>query len=536
MTKVSIDTADFLRLLGRDLSRAELEESLPMMGLAFEGWEGPAFEVDIFANHPDWYSAEGLARSFRGFLGAEPGLRRFEVGAPHHEFRLLPGVERVRPFAVGGFVRDLALDEALLKSLITLQERLHTTVGRKRAKVAIGIHDADTVTPPFTYRAVAPDSVRFVPLGAEVPMTPAEILVGHEKGKEYAPLLAGAEVVPLIEDAKGQVLSLPPIINGTVTQVTSHTRDLFLDVTGTGEESVTVVLHILMAALADRGGRLEAVHLVRGASRRTTPDLAAHPVTLDLDYAGRLLGIELTTKDAIDALTRMRYDVTAKGGSLTVLVPAYRADILHLVDIVEDIAVGYGYGRIPARLPQRATVGTTAPSERLAEAVRPLMNGYGFQEVVALPLTPREEPVSSQGRVAVRNPISEETAWVRGALLPGLLRLLEVNKHRDLPQRVFEVGAVASPTGNRLHLAGAAVSAKAGFTEAKSIVQGLLRDLGASADFVPVQDGNYLDGRCAAAAREGLEFGRFGEVHPRILDAHQLRHPVVAFEFDLSAL
>ena len=534
MTNVTFPASELAALVGRPLTKEDVEERLPMMGVALEGWDAEGITLDVFANHPDWYSVEGLARALRGFLGIETGLRRYDVSDPRAEFRIESSVARVRPFAVGAFVRGLALKDDLLRSLIDLQEKLHATVGRKRRKVAIGIHDADRVVAPFTYRAVPPRSVRFVPLGMDREMDLAEILTEHEKGREYAAVLSGADAYPVIQDARGAVLSFPPIINGTVTQITPQTRALFLDVTGTDRDAVGIVLNILLAALADRGGRLEAIHLVRPEGREVSPDLRPRPMTIDLDRVKALLGLEITTKDAIAALTRMRCDVSAKGGELTVLVPAYRADILHRVDLIEDIAVGHGYERIPPKLPGRATVGTAAPAEQMAELVRGLLAGYGFQEAVTLPLTPREEAAASGDRVLLRNPISEEVAALRSTLLPGLLRLLEANRHRDLPQRLFEVGPVVRGGANRLHVAAVSVHAKAGFTEAKSLVQSLLRDLAVPWELGAVEDPLYLVGRCAAVRLGDHDGGRFGEVHPGLLELHGLKHPAVALEIDLS--
>ena len=534
MTAVTVGYDELVGLLGKSVTREEIEERLPMMGVAFDGWEGDSLVLDVFANHPDWYSVEGLARSLRGFLGIETGLQGYAVKPSGVDFVVEKGVERVRPFAVGGIVRGLALGDALLRSVIDLQEKLHTTIGRKRKKVAIGIHDADKVTPPFTYRAVDPHAVRFVPLGMDRELDLAQVLAEHEKGREYAAALAGAEVYPVIQDARGAVLSFPPIINGVATQLTPETRNLFVDVTGTDRGSVEVVLNILVTALADRGGVLESVRLVTPEGPRETPDLSPRPMTLDLAYAGGLTGIALTTKDVIAALTRLRYDVTAKGGEVTALVPAYRADILHVVDVVEDIAVGYGYERIRPRLPAHATPGRPAPAQETAALLRTLLQGYGYQEVWTLPLVPRREPFATEGRAAVRNPISDEVALVRSALLPGLLNLLRANKHRDLPQRVFEVGAVVVGGANALHAAAASVHAKAGFTEVKSLVQSLLRDLGRTWELAGADDANYLPGRCAAVVVDGQERGRFGEVHPSVLAGYELRHPVVAFEVDAA--
>ena len=242
-------------------------------------------------------------------------------------------------------VRGVEMDDRMVKSLVDLQERLHTTTGRKRRKVAIGIHDLDRVEPPFTYKAVRPHDIRFVPLGRAEELDLAEILATHEKGMEYAQILEGKEVYPIIVDRKGTVLSFPPIINGVRTQLTPDSRNLFLDVTGTEMEAVSGALNILATALAERGGKIQTVRTVYPDRTLATPDLAPFPMAVDLRRAQELLGLNLTPEEAEGLLRRMRHDARAEGTTIHDQAAAYRKDLLHEVDLVEDLAIAWGYDR-----------------------------------------------------------------------------------------------------------------------------------------------------------------------------------------------
>ena len=536
MTNVDVPYEDLIDLLGKRISLEEAVDRIIYLGSGPEGVQDDVMTFDIFPNRPDLYSVEGIARGLRGYLGLETGLPRYPVSPSGIEFLVDRSVERVRPFAVGGVVRGVELDDRLLRSLVDLQEKLHTTTGRRRKKVAIGIHDLDRVEPPFTFKAVSPHAVRFVPLGHAKEMDLAEILEHHEKGIEYAPILQGKDVYPIIVDRKGTVLSFPPIINGVVTQLTPDTRNLFLDVTGTDFESVSGALNILATALAERGGKIQTVHTVYADRTVDTPDLTPIPMSVDLSRVRELLGIELTPEKAVELLRRMRYDAEGDGQTIRVRAPAYRMDLLHEVDLAEDLAIAWGYDRYPRGLPRRQTIGTPLATSLFSDALRQLLMGYGYQEVMSLTMANADEPFATPERAVVLNPVATDLTTLRSSLVPGLLNLFKLNKHRELPQRIFEIADVVLDARNVRHVAAAATHHRASFTEAKSLVLSLLRDAGSSGTIEPLEDPNFIPGRAASVLADGREFGRFGEIHPRILEAYTLSQPVMALELGVEAL
>lgn len=527
---------DLVDLLGKRITLDEAVNRIVYLGSGPEGVAGDVMTFDVFPNRPDLYSVEGIARALRGYLGLEVGLPRYDLAPSGIDFHVDRSVERVRPFAVGGVVRGVEMDDRMVKSLVDLQERLHTTTGRKRRKVAIGIHDLDRVEPPFTFKAVPPHSVRFVPLGRAEPMDLAEILSAHEKGIEYAHVLAGKDLYPLIQDRRGTVLSFPPIINGVTTQLTPDTRNLFLDVTGTEFEAVNGVLNILATALAERGGKIQTVRTAYHDRTLETPDLTAPSMSLDLRRANELLGLDLSAEKAVELLRRMRHDARAEGDTIHVRAAAYRLDLLHEVDLSEDLAIAWGYDRYPRGLPRRQTIGTPHPKNAFSDAMRQLLMGYGYQEVMSLTMANAEEPLATPDRAVVLNPVTSDLTTLRSSILPGLLNLFRLNKHRELPQRIFEVADVVLDARNVRKVGGAAIHHRASFTEGKSLVLSLLRDVGRTGSIEPVEDPNFIAGRAAAVIVDGKDVGRFGEIHPRTLEAYGLVQPVVAFELDVESL
>jgi len=536
MTNVTVRAGELVDLLGVQLSVEQLIDRITMMGAGHEATDGDAITFDIFPSRPDMYSVEGIARSLRGFLGVEVGLPRFEAKPSGIEFLVDRTVEDVRPYAVGGIVRGVELTDESVASLVDLQEKLHLTLGRRRRKVAIGIHDLEKVTPPFTYKAVLQSAIRFIPLGRAEEMDLASILERHEKGQEYGPILAGKSHYPVILDAHGVVLSFPPVINGIVTQLTPDTRNLFIDVTGTDLPAIRSALTILCTALAERGAHIETVETVYHDRRLTTPDLETKIRIVDVERAAHLLGVPIRPEDAVQLLRRMRYDAHAQGAKIAVEVPAYRADILHEWDVYEDLAIAYGYDKFPRTLPSRQTIGEPERLATFSEALRDLMIGYGYVEVVSLSMTSPKEPLEAPPRVSILNPISEDFSVVRSSLFGSLLGILRLNKHRELPQQVFEVGDVVIDGVNVPRIGAASIHPKASFTEMKSLVQGLLRDLGKSCEIDAYEDGNFIHGRCAAIRVDGARVGVFGEIHPKVIEAYELSQPIAAFELDVSPL
>ncbi len=527
---------ELVDLLGKRLTLDECVDRITFMGAGPEGVQDDVMTFDIFPNRPDLYSVEGIARALRGFLDLEVGLPVYRLEPSGIEFVVDASVVDVRPYAVGGIVRGVDLDEALLRSLVDLQEKLHVTVGRRRKKVAIGIHDMDNVTPPYHYQAVLPRDVRFTPLGMAQEMDLIEILAKHEKGREYAHLVASKQRFPIITDAHGKVLSFPPVVNGILTQLTPDTRNLFIDVTGTDLDAVSGCLAILSTALAERGGRIQTVETKYADRRLETPDLTARPHTLDLGRANEVLGLSLRPAEAVELLRRMRHDARASGDAISVLSPAYRLDLLHEVDLAEDLAIASGYDRYPRSLPHRQTIGEPLAANEFAETLRMLLVGYGFQEVMSLTVASAKDAFETPERVVIMNPLGEELTTLRSSMLPALMNIFRLNKHRELPQRIFEVADVVLDATNVRRIAAAAMHHKASFTEAKSLVLSLLRDVGRTAEVAPVEDGNFIPGRAASVRLDKREIGRFGEIHPRVLEAYSLVQPVMAFELDVEPL
>jgi len=542
MPVVTFDYNDFISLLGHEISKDELVEKLPMIGADLDKVEGDEISIEFFPNRPDLASVEGVARASKAFFDFEKGLKKYKVEKSDIVISVEPSVKKVRPFVVTALVKNVTMSDELITSLMGLQEKLHFGLGRNRKKVAIGVHNFEPVQPPFVYKAVDPDGVQFVPLAKIESMTLSEILKRHEKGVDYAYILEGFDKHPLILDSNNNVLSYPPIINGNLTEVTPFTTDLFIDVTGTDKKAINYALNIVVTALAERGGQIYSTTVKDGGESFVTPNLNPAKRTLSVDYVNKVLGTKMDEKQIINCLGKMGYNVKPVGGKLDVEIPAWRADILHEIDLVEDVSVGFGYDKFETDFPKAMTFGKDISHRGLYDGLRNIMIGLGFNEVTTFTISNEKDEFTKMDleigkRVELENPIGEEYSCLRVGLIPSLLKILNENRHHPLPQQIFELGVTIDEGYKNQHMLGfVKIDAKANFTQCKSLVEAVMRDSGTKYSIENKDHPGFIGGRCATVIINGKHAGFFGELHPKTITGFDLEHPIIAFEIKADLL
>lgn len=542
MPVINFNYNDLCSLIGEEVPKKLLFEKIPMIGADMHDTEGDVDEmsVEFFPDRPDLYSVEGLARGMRAFLDIEPGMTEYEVEETDIEVFVDDSVKDVRPIFRTAAVFDVEIDDGFLKSLMEVQEKLHITIGRKRSKLAIGVHDLDKVTPPFTYKAVKPKDIKFVPLTKTEEWDLDEILEKHEKGVGYRHLLEGYDKYPIITDANGDVLSFPPIINGALTTVTTETKNLFIDVTGYDEKYVKGALDILCTSLAERGGSIGSVIMHDGNEEFISPDLSSTSWEISAEKCCKFMGIQLPPEEVVNSLRRMGLDSINEGDTVYVEVPSTRLDIMHEVDIFEDVATGYGFEKFGnGTHTVTQTTGGLMPITGLSESLRDIMVGLGFMEVTTLTLSSEKEEFTLSGLpelkpVRVLNPITEDHTCLRTYLMPSLLRILRRNKHRDLPQKIFEIGDVVVDTKKRRHICGMIMHSKTSFTEIKSYAESVLREMRMEYSLKESEYPTFIPGRGAEIISDGKTIGSFGELSPKVITDFEITHPVIMFEIDIT--
>jgi len=543
------------RLVGKKLDISSLEYDLQEISLDLEqiSEEEQKIKVEYNPNRPDFSSPEGIARALRGYYEIETGLPSYDIHPGEITLNVDPSVKKVRPHIVCGIIRDIELDEDEVATLMNIQEHLHWAVGRDRKKVAIGVHDLDNVVPPYRYTAVKPDSASFIPLhGDGYPMNLEEILLLHEKGIEYAHILEGKEVYPIIFDNNNEVLSFPPIINGVLTTVTDKTKNLFLDLTGTDFNSINLALNILSTTLSDMGTKIESVKVnYEGEREIITPNLDPKKWEIKVDYINKVIGLNLSVSEMIKCFQKVRMDAvkSKKRGYLDLLVPAYRGDIMHPIDFTEECAIGYGYFNLPLTL-HEGGIGQYHPIQDLSNKIRKIMIGGGYLEVLNFILASTEkqfdymkQTYKSSGIVEVANPVSKEYNTTRTKLLPKLLDTLLLNRSEEKPIKIFEVGDVIllskkEETGSKreVHLSAVSYYEDADYTEIKSTLDYIMTSLGYFEDYEvkPGKNKSYIEGRYGEIFLKDSIIGEIGEIHPEVLLNFKLEFPVAAFEIDIE--
>jgi phenylalanyl-tRNA synthetase beta chain len=537
MPVITFDYEDFINILGYNISKKELVNRLPMIGADFDKIEGNKISIEFFPNRPDLASVEGIARASRAFFGFELGLKKYKIKKSDIIIKVDSSLKDIRPYVSCALVKNITMTDELISSLMDLQEKLHFGIGRNRKKVAIGVHNFDPIKPPFVYKAVDPYSIEFVPLGKIESMTLDEILKKHEKGIDYAHLLDDFKKYPLIVDSSDNVLSFPPIINGILTEVTPFTTDLFIDVTGNNLNSINYALNIITTALAERGGNIYNILVNYDDFSYISPDLTPKKRELSINYVNKILGTNFDVNQIINSLKKMGYDSEhVKKDIIQIMIPTWRYDILHDIDLVEDVSVGYGYDKFDIDYPKSLTYGSLLKHFNLFNTLRNIMIGLGYNEVTTFTISNEKNEFEKlnddiKDRVQILNPISEDYSCLRVSLLPSLLNILKENRHHSLPQKIFELGIVVDKDyKNKYNLAAVKMDAKSNFSECKSTIDTIMRDIGKKYKICERNHPAFILGRCASISYNNQEIGFFGEIHPKTIIQFELEHPIIGFE------
>ncbi|PSG99431.1 MAG: phenylalanine--tRNA ligase subunit beta [Nanohaloarchaea archaeon SW_7_43_1] len=543
MSNIKINKKEFTELVGQEFSDQKLDEEASFLGSHWNHVEGDKWDVEVYPNRPDLLSVEGLSRAYRGFFGIDTGLEGYNVNKGDIHIEVDGSVENVRPHIGCAVVRDLDLTERMINGLIQLQEKLHETMGRRREKLAIGLHDLSAIEPPFEYKAVEAETVSFTPLEHEKEMQLGEILDEHEKGREYSWVLEDEDKYPIIVDSEDQVLSFPPIINNQLTEVHSGTTDLFIDVTGKDRDKVQKALNIIVTALAERNARIDSVKV----NDERMPDLSPEEFELDPEYLREVSGLDLSKTEIINRLKKMKFGAKA-GSEIKVKVPCYRADIMHQYDLIEDVIIAHRYTNIKPEIPNIDQIGDKQRIENLSKIIRDSMVGTGALEALTY-LHENEKNLTSMiqkeddgNYVKIENPLSEEYSAVRHLMFPSLLQVLKQNRHNGYPQNFFETSDVVETddsdigASEKRKLGYVESGSDIGFTDVRKKLQVLERDLGIEIEVKEDNKPFFRAGRSGRLILDSEEIGFIGEFSHKVLENWELEMETAGFELDLEKI
>ncbi|MFQ5474544.1 MAG: phenylalanine--tRNA ligase subunit beta [Candidatus Nanoarchaeia archaeon] len=550
MPTVKLNKQVFEKLVGKKLPFEELKDRISMLGTDLEGIDGNEIDVEVFPNRPDMLSEQGFARAFSSFIGVKTGLREYNINEGEKDYRVMidRSVQSVRPYTACAIIKGMKFDDEKIREIIQIQEKLHVTYGRNRKKTAIGIYPLEKIKLPIRYVGRNPKDVSFRPLEFPKVIRADTIIELHPTGKEYAHLLEGMDVYPFFIDAQDNVLSMPPIINSHETgKITGSTEDVFVECSGFDFRTLSTCLNIIVTAMADMGGKVYSVKLTYPDSESRTPDLTPSSMDLTSDFVNRRLGLNLDDDELCIHLKRMGYGAEKGKGVVDVLVPAYRADVMHRVDLVEDIAISFGYENFEEEIPQVATVGEADSFERFKARTANIIVSLGFLETNTYHLSNEDEQcgkmLSDIRFVPLANALTDDYNILRAWMLPSLLIVLSNNKHHDYPQNIFEMGTVfkedkSTETGvsEPDKLAVTLCGNDSDYTKIKQVLDVIISALDMDVYTDNMDHPSFIPGRAAKVVVNNKEIGVIGEIHPQVLENFSIETPVAALELDISAL
>ncbi|XHH09723.1 MAG: phenylalanine--tRNA ligase subunit beta [Candidatus Bathyarchaeia archaeon] len=561
MPTIDIEYKELESLLNVQLNgdMEKLDDILAYVKAEVKGYNKQDETVNIEfkdTNRPDLWSVEGLTRALKGYLGQEKGAKQYSLDKSAVEVFVSKDLFNIRPYIACALVKNIHLSDAIIRGLMHLQDKLDQTYGRSRQKTSIGIYNLDLIKPPIEYAAVRPIEVTFVPLGFTEQMGLDEILEKHPKGCEYGHIVKKNPLYPMLFDADGKVLSFPPIINSNdLGKVTEESRNLLVEVTGTLHKTVLNTLNLVTTMLIDRGGKAytTTIHYPDNSSYTekdvVTPDFSSRCMPLSVEYTNRILGLGLTAERIAELLKIAGLSIDkVTDTEVSVLVPCYRIDVMHQVDLIEDVAVAYGYNNIVPNWRELPTIGRAKPDQHLINLARDLMIGLGYQETLNTTLTNKESLFAKMATqptplVELCNPKVVTMTCLRNWLLPGLMEFLSINQSVEFPQKIYELGKVTLPdetfetkVREEEWLTAVVTHPAAGFSEIKSALDSFFANFGVEWQIKETIHPSFIEGRVGKVIVEGEEIGVVGEISPQMLENWKLENPATAFEINLQRI
>lgn len=542
MPTFKVKLSRLIEKIGIDISLNDLLDILFKLKAEAEV-NGNYLVIEVNPDRLDLMSSIKLAKAIKGILGLELGAPKYDIS----ESDIIIKVNEVpsRPYIVGAVIDGIVIDNDLLEEIIQLQEKLHTSYGRNRRKIAIGLHDLRKLPCNTLVYTETPVSTKMIPLFHKKEMCIKDVIKLTEQGQKYGHISLRGELHPAIF-ACNDIISLPPVINSDITRLEEGSKGIFIDVTGTDWKAVNDVLNILVTTLADEGGKIKSVKLV-GKLNTTVPQLNYLRTKLSPSYVNRVLGTNLSLNEIVLALRKLGHNADISKSLIEVQTPPYRLDILHPIDLIEDVAIGVGYDLIGTEELSIERPKELSKQNKLIKYLRDLLVGHGFIEIHTFTLTDKNIlellGYKRNDYVLLSNPVSKELSAVKNTHLPTLLLVLRKSQHAEFPVKVFEIGYVVvrkndSPTSwaNELKLGIALMNSETSFEELQAPLFSVMKILGFNIRTRPSTNTALIEGRTADVIVNDVVIGFIGEVKPEILVNLGIEYPVVVSEISITKL
>ena len=545
MPVIELNLNRIKKIISGNVTKKRIVDTLPFLGLDIESQDGDKIRIEYSPNRPDYSTDFGIALGLEGLLGIKKGIQKTNIKKQgKFEIKVDPSVSKIRPFVTGVIARNGTIDDETIKQLMNMQEDLHFGIGRKRKKSSIGLHDLDRISFPLNY-TTSTRGHSFVPLNSESKHTIDQILSETEVGKNYGWILGDSKNIPIIVDSEGTTISFPPIINASVTAVTTKTKNVLVEVTSLDKDAAEDMLSVVVAILQMAG--FEIIQLTISGGKNSTPRLNSRKIQYDTRLTEQILGLNISPSAMTSSLKKCRLDAIQKGTKIQCTIPRYRFDVFGPMDIVEEIALGYGIDNLTPKLSPSQKLGEKSLMTKKLEIVSKITVGFGFTEALNSSLTSKKILFDFLNRdssqmISVIDSKSQEHTILRDTLLPGLIENLSKNIHESYPQKLFEVGTVfskAKPIHEAINLAGVIAYKESNYSEMKSILQSILKTGFKIDSKTKTPKDNvitFANGRHSDIFVGEKSVGTIGEINSDVLDNFKIRTSVVGFEIKLSGL
>ena len=539
MPVVELSYIRLQKLVGK-VTKKQISDVLPFLGLDIESEDKDLVRIEYSPNRPDYSTDFGIALGLQGLLGIKTGAIKLNIKkSRRYAISVKSEVSKVRPFVTGIVATNGKIDDNTIKQYMTMQEDLHFGIGRKRKKSSIGIHDLDKITFPLVYTTTNRNH-KFIPLNSKKELSISEILKNTDVGKNYGSILGNSSHVPLILDANHKTVSFPPIINAAETTVTTKTKNLFVEVTGINKEDAEDMLSVVATILQSAGFTLESVQI--SGAKNSLPKLEQKKLSVSPSLINQTLGLNLNTSKIILSLKKSRLDASTKGKNIICGIPAYRFDIFGPMDLVEEVALGYGIQNLEPILSPSQTLGQKHPNSISLQSISSIMTGLGYMEALNSSLTSKRILYDNTKRdsskiISVLDSKSLEHTILRDSLIPGLIDNLAKNIHESYPQQLFEIGTIFNKTSSvteETHLCAISSHKDVNFSEIKSVLQSVTQSIfGKICETKTITHSTFEKGHVANIIVDGKIIGIIGEISKLTKDNFKLREPIVSFEIKL---
>lgn len=535
MAILTISKKEFEKDIGK--LNDEMQNKIALFGTPLEKINDKEIQIEIFPNRPDLLSYQNFKLSFLSYLGRRTN-KKIKINKPekNYEVNIESSVNKVRPYTVCAIVKNLKFNDERIKEIIDVQEKLHITLGRKRKKAAIGIYPLEKIKLPISYKALSPEKIKFQPLDFPSELNGRQILSQHPTGRDYGNLLKNVNKYPVFVDANNEILSMPPIINSHKTgKISLNTKDVFVECSGFDLNTLNRILNIIVLTLNGMKGEVYQMKLKYSSKKILTPDFSPEKMKISLENVNKLLGLKLAEKEIKRLLEKMGHEYKSN----VVFTSSTRNDILHEVDLIEDIAIAYGYDNFIPEIPNIAGIGEVDSKERIKEKIAEILTGLGLLETSSYHLinkeTIKKTSFNSKNFIKIKNS-KTEYEFLRKDLSGYLLKILGENVDVEYPQELFQIGRIFNDYEEEDHLA--IILTPGNFTRLKQIVGYLGRMLNikfeiTSPESIPKY---FISGRTAQINLNDKAIGFFGEIHPKILKNFKLKMPASLLEIDLNEI